>query len=69
MTVFTLKFFQVTTDIEQILRPKGFALTCRGLIPVKGKGEMVTYFLDGRGTNTTGMGAGSLPVRSEETFS
>jgi len=60
---------QVTTDIEQILRPKGFSLTCRGLIPVKGKGEMVTYFLDGRGTNTTGVATGSLPARREEAFS
>jgi len=64
-----LYFFQVTQDIEVILKPKGFSLSCRGLIPVKGKGEMLTYFLDGRGSNTSGMGAGSLPVRREEAFS
>lgn len=40
---------QVTQEVEQILRPKGFSLTCRGMVPVKGKGEMLTYFLDGRG--------------------
>lgn len=69
LTVFNLTFFQVTQDIEQILTPKGFSLSCRGLIPVKGKGEMLTYLLDGRGSNKTGMGAGSLPVRREEAFS
>jgi len=50
---------QVTQEIEQILKPKGFQLSCRGLIPVKGKGEMLTYFLDGQGTNTFGSGAAS----------
>ena len=66
---FKLSMFQVTQDIEQILKPKGFQLTCRGLIPVKGKGEMLTYFLDGKGSNASGMGAGNLPVRREEAFS
>jgi hypothetical protein len=32
---------QVTQDIESILKPKGFALTKRGTIAVKGKGDMV----------------------------
>lgn len=31
----------------QILQPKNYPLTCRGTVNVKGKGEMVTYFLDG----------------------
>ena len=35
-------FFKVTQDIESILKPKGFALTKRGTIAVKGKGDMVT---------------------------
>ena len=34
-------FFKVTQDIESILKPKGFALTKRGTIAVKGKGDMV----------------------------
>jgi len=56
---------QVTSDVEEILRPKGFALTFRGTIPVKGKGEMETYFLDGRGTATTA-GLGHPPCRRDE---
>lgn len=38
---------QVTQEVYQILHAKGYPLTCRGTIKVKGKGEMVTYFLNG----------------------
>jgi len=38
---------QVTKELYQILHTKGFPLTCRGTIEVKGKGNMGTYFLDG----------------------
>ncbi|XP_065559206.1 adenylate cyclase type 5-like isoform X2 [Artemia franciscana] len=38
---------QVTKDVFHVLEPKGYPLTCRGKINVKGKGEMVTYFLNG----------------------
>ncbi|KDR18711.1 Adenylate cyclase type 5, partial [Zootermopsis nevadensis] len=38
---------QVTQEMYQILHAKGYPLTCRGTIKVKGKGEMVTYFLNG----------------------
>merc|ERR1719397_1028152 len=54
---------QVTQDIESILKPKGFALTKRGTIAVKGKGDMVTYFLDGRGTSA---GPGLAPAPRQE---
>ncbi|PKK17954.1 adenylate cyclase 6 [Columba livia] len=37
---------QVTTDLYQVLVAKGYALECRGLVKVKGKGEMTTYFLN-----------------------
>lgn len=37
---------QVTQEIYQILEPRGYKLTCRGTINVKGKGSMVTYFLN-----------------------
>ncbi|CAN0012452.1 unnamed protein product [Bubo scandiacus] len=37
---------QVTTDLYQVLAAKGYALECRGLVKVKGKGEMTTYFLN-----------------------
>ncbi|EFN73315.1 Adenylate cyclase type 5 [Camponotus floridanus] len=38
---------QVTQEVRDILIPKGYPLTCRGTIQVKGKGSMITYFLDG----------------------
>ncbi|XP_030050560.1 adenylate cyclase type 6 [Microcaecilia unicolor] len=37
---------QVTTDLYQVLAAKGYKLECRGLVKVKGKGEMTTYFLN-----------------------
>uniref|UniRef100_A0A3B1JVU9 adenylate cyclase n=2 Tax=Astyanax mexicanus TaxID=7994 RepID=A0A3B1JVU9_ASTMX len=37
---------QVTTDLHQVLAGKGYQLECRGVIKVKGKGEMNTYFLN-----------------------
>jgi hypothetical protein len=42
------KCFQVTQEVAQILETKGYKLTCRGTIRVKGKGDMVTYFLEER---------------------
>ncbi|XP_024943776.1 adenylate cyclase type 6 [Cephus cinctus] len=38
---------QVTKEVCDILNARGYPLTCRGPIQVKGKGSMVTYFLDG----------------------
>uniref|UniRef100_A0A8C4NLA0 adenylate cyclase n=1 Tax=Eptatretus burgeri TaxID=7764 RepID=A0A8C4NLA0_EPTBU len=38
---------QVTNDMYTILVAKGYRMQCRGMIKVKGKGEMVTYFLSG----------------------
>uniref|UniRef100_A0A8D2ZEG0 Adenylate cyclase type 6 n=1 Tax=Scophthalmus maximus TaxID=52904 RepID=A0A8D2ZEG0_SCOMX len=37
---------QVTTDLHQVLTYKGYVLECRGVVKVKGKGEMTTYFLN-----------------------
>lgn len=42
------KKIKVTQDVYQILSAKGYQLECRGVIKVKGKGDMVTYFLLGR---------------------
>ncbi|CAD7004968.1 unnamed protein product [Ceratitis capitata] len=39
---------QVTQEIYQILVGRGFELTCRGSVNVKGKGSMITYFLKGK---------------------
>ncbi|XP_058265628.1 adenylate cyclase type 6 [Hemibagrus wyckioides] len=37
---------QVTTDLYHELASKGYQLECRGLVKVKGKGDMTTYFLN-----------------------
>ncbi|MEE6471276.1 hypothetical protein FKM82_009232 [Ascaphus truei] len=37
---------QVTTDLYQVLAAKGYQLEFRGVVKVKGKGEMTTYFLN-----------------------
>ncbi|KAM6977354.1 adenylate cyclase type 6 [Aplochiton taeniatus] len=37
---------QVTTDLHQVLVDKGYVLECRGVVKVKGKGEMTTYYLN-----------------------
>uniref|UniRef100_A0A6P4ERI3 adenylate cyclase n=1 Tax=Drosophila rhopaloa TaxID=1041015 RepID=A0A6P4ERI3_DRORH len=39
---------QVTQEMQQILEGRGFELTCRGSVDVKGKGSMITYFLKGK---------------------
>ncbi|KAJ3586061.1 hypothetical protein NHX12_012462 [Muraenolepis orangiensis] len=36
----------VTTDLHQVLADKGYVLEHRGVVKVKGKGEMTTYFLN-----------------------
>lgn len=43
---------QVTQEVRDILIGKGYPLTCRGSIQVKGKGSMITYFLDGPRNST-----------------
>ena len=37
----------VTTDMYQVLAANTYQLECRGVVKVKGKGEMMTYFLNG----------------------
>ncbi|XP_076327017.1 adenylate cyclase type 5-like isoform X2 [Tachypleus tridentatus] len=37
---------QVTHDVYEVLEEHGYTLECRGYTIVKGKGEMLTYFLD-----------------------
>lgn len=34
--------------MQRLLRPGGYHFLCRGKVSVKGKGEMLTYFLEGR---------------------
>lgn len=39
---------QVTEDVHRILNKGNFEFICRGKVSVKGKGEMLTYFLEGK---------------------
>ncbi|KAL8562798.1 Adenylate cyclase type 6 [Nucella lapillus] len=39
---------QVSHDMYKVLSERGYRLTERGAVDVKGKGTMVTYFLDGQ---------------------
>lgn len=39
--------YQVTSDLYQVLHSYNYSLECRGVVKVKGKGEMMTYFLNG----------------------
>ncbi|EDV23584.1 uncharacterized protein TRIADDRAFT_58375 [Trichoplax adhaerens] len=48
---------QVFQETQEILATRGFKFTCRGLIPVKGKGKLLTYYLLGREAT----GANHLP--------
>ncbi|XP_043929592.1 adenylate cyclase type 5 [Protopterus annectens] len=43
---------QVTTDMYQVLTANNYQLECRGVVKVKGKGEMTTYFLNGGPPNS-----------------
>ena len=46
----TESFFplQVTEEVFQILRHHPYQFQCRGIVKVKGKGDMTTYFLNDR---------------------
>ncbi|XP_069111853.1 uncharacterized protein [Argopecten irradians] len=55
-------YIQVTEDVYGVLKHQ-YDFKCRGRIKVKGKGEMVTYFLLGR------RGLGALPSPSSPAFS
>lgn len=41
-------YFQVTEDVHRILKRCNYEFVCRGKVSVKGKGEMLTYFLEGK---------------------
>lgn len=70
-----LEKIQVTQEVYQILHARGYPLTCRGPIEVKGKGNMVTYFLDDYANKTSTniivnpLGNGNVPVTETGTNS
>ncbi|NWX39188.1 ADCY1 cyclase, partial [Steatornis caripensis] len=39
---------QVTEEVQRILKTCSYEFVCRGKVSVKGKGEMLTYFLEGK---------------------
>ncbi|KAL0851842.1 hypothetical protein ABMA28_000142 [Loxostege sticticalis] len=47
-----LDHIQVTQEVYDILVTRGYKLRCRGTVDVKGKGNMVTFFLEGVGETT-----------------
>ncbi|XP_059876121.1 adenylate cyclase type 1 [Delphinus delphis] len=53
---------QVTEEVHRLLRRGCYRFVCRGKVSVKGKGEMLTYFLEGR---TDGNGSQNRSVNSE----
>ncbi|KAM7120693.1 adenylate cyclase type 1 isoform 1-T1 [Molossus nigricans] len=53
---------QVTEEVHRLLRQGAYQFLCRGKVSVKGKGEMLTYFLEGR---ASGNGSQSRSLNSE----
>ncbi|XP_009877512.1 PREDICTED: adenylate cyclase type 1-like, partial [Apaloderma vittatum] len=44
---------QVTEEVQRILKRCSYEFVCRGKVSVKGKGEMLTYFLEGKADGNT----------------
>ncbi|KAK7129468.1 hypothetical protein R3I94_017622 [Phoxinus phoxinus] len=44
----------------------GYTLTCRGVLQVKGKGDMVTYWLEGKHSSAPSKDAKALPPQELE---
>ncbi|EPY80094.1 adenylate cyclase type 1 [Camelus ferus] len=53
---------KVTEEVHRLLRRGAYHFVCRGKVSVKGKGEMLTYFLEGR---TDGNGSQTRSMNSE----
>ena len=47
--------FQVVEETKLILDAFGYYFTKRGLVKVKGKGELMTYFIDGQNADVSSM--------------
>lgn len=48
---------QVTQDVCEILKPRGYVLECRGHVKVKGKGDMLIYLLHDKGAASSAASA------------
>lgn len=57
---------QVTQEVYDILSAKGYPMTCRGTIQVKGKGSMVTYFLTGKPAQSVASTPDGEAIRNKE---
>lgn len=42
----SLSVFQVTEETMQVVQSLGYTVTLRGVVNVKGKGELTTYFIN-----------------------
>ncbi|KAB1253529.1 Adenylate cyclase type 1 [Camelus dromedarius] len=58
-----MSLLQVTEEVHRLLRRGAYHFVCRGKASVKGKGEMLTYFLEGR---TDGNGSQTRSMNSEQ---
>ncbi|KAM9216717.1 adenylate cyclase type 1 isoform 1-T1 [Dugong dugon] len=54
---------QVTEEVHRLLKGCSYQFMCRGKVSVKGKGEMLTYFLEGR---TDGSGSQTRSLNMEQ---
>ena len=48
LLILVFSFVQVTQSVYNILSIRGYTFECRGLVAVKGKGKMVTYWMTGK---------------------
>ncbi|XP_068034367.1 adenylate cyclase type 3 isoform X2 [Anomalospiza imberbis] len=53
---------QVVEETQQILKEYGFRFVRRGAVYVKGKGELLTFFLKGREKPGSFLGSGAVPL-------
>lgn len=58
-----LDHIQITEEVYDILKVRGYDMVCRGKVDVKGKGTMTTYFLKGRGASPNAVKR-SLSIRT-----
>lgn len=46
LLIFCFFFFQVTEETSQMVESVGYSVTLRGVVNVKGKGDLTTYFVN-----------------------
>lgn len=51
--IFCFFFFQVTEETSQVVESVGYNVTLRGVVNVKGKGDLTTYFVNTENSSPT----------------